>query len=388
MLSETGGLAMTAHLDSLAVKLGITRLANLTGLDRIGYPVVAAIRPKSLSLTVSMGKGATLEQAQTAAIMEAAELYFSERPPGDTITASFGELGEGRAIDPKQFEPMCASETLHAMPLEWVKGKCLLLGVDLWVPWQAVSMDLSIHLEATPRVLRHGSTGLAASFDLIGASLHGLCEVIERDSHNTWNGLSDTARLQTLVDVRASSNADLASLLDRIHDAGLHLFLWDMTGQGSLPCYLAELVDFASDAPTAFAQGVAAHMRTSTAIDKAIAEALQVRLTYISGSRDDLDWTDYGSRYDAVVASRKWLSTLPLQYRKASHDHNITNPDVKSAFNEICQRLEHRGISQVVVVPLSPPDHNLCAVKIIVPGLKDTPEANFFENLRRQNDDG
>ncbi len=47
----------------LLKEMGITRLANLTGLDRIGIPVISAVRPNSRSVSISPGKGASLEAA-------------------------------------------------------------------------------------------------------------------------------------------------------------------------------------------------------------------------------------------------------------------------------------------------------------------------------------
>jgi YcaO-like protein with predicted kinase domain len=44
--------------------MGITRLADLTGLDRIGVPVFAAIRPNSRSVATSQGKGLTKDAAR------------------------------------------------------------------------------------------------------------------------------------------------------------------------------------------------------------------------------------------------------------------------------------------------------------------------------------
>ena len=51
------------QIASLAPQVGVTRLANITGLDRIGIPVTLAIRPGSMTLTTSSGKGLTLEAA-------------------------------------------------------------------------------------------------------------------------------------------------------------------------------------------------------------------------------------------------------------------------------------------------------------------------------------
>ena len=48
--------------------MGITRLADVTGLDNIGIPVFQAIRPNARSLSVSQGKGVSLEAAQASAL--------------------------------------------------------------------------------------------------------------------------------------------------------------------------------------------------------------------------------------------------------------------------------------------------------------------------------
>src|SRR5580700_8911003 len=59
-------------------RMGITRLGNITGLDRIGIPVAIAVRPNSRSVSVSQGKGLDLTQAKASALMEAAEGFHAE----------------------------------------------------------------------------------------------------------------------------------------------------------------------------------------------------------------------------------------------------------------------------------------------------------------------
>jgi ribosomal protein S12 methylthiotransferase accessory factor YcaO len=76
----------------LMSRFGITRLANVTGLDRIGLPVVAAYRPNSRSLAVAQGKGVTLEAAKASALMEAIELYHAERVNIPAIYGRFSDL--------------------------------------------------------------------------------------------------------------------------------------------------------------------------------------------------------------------------------------------------------------------------------------------------------
>src|SRR5215472_8222046 len=58
--------------------MGITRIANITGLDRVGVHVVQAVRPNSRTLAVSQGKGADLAAAKASAVMESIEAYHSD----------------------------------------------------------------------------------------------------------------------------------------------------------------------------------------------------------------------------------------------------------------------------------------------------------------------
>ena len=60
-------------------EVGITRLAEITGLDIVGWPVWAAVRPNASTLAVCQGKGASVEAAQASAVMEAVEISVAER---------------------------------------------------------------------------------------------------------------------------------------------------------------------------------------------------------------------------------------------------------------------------------------------------------------------
>jgi YcaO-like protein with predicted kinase domain len=51
------------RLKPLLPEFGITRIADVTGLDTIGIPVMTVVRPVARSLSVSQGKGVTKELA-------------------------------------------------------------------------------------------------------------------------------------------------------------------------------------------------------------------------------------------------------------------------------------------------------------------------------------
>ena len=110
-------------------QFGITRLANVTGLDRIGIPVWMCIRPNGRSLSVSQGKGVTAELAQASAVMESIELYHAEhvgpragrivpggaaasRGPGSPTTCS--QVPAGRPTRPRAHSPGSAARISRA----------------------------------------------------------------------------------------------------------------------------------------------------------------------------------------------------------------------------------------------------------------------------------
>jgi YcaO-like protein with predicted kinase domain len=59
--------------------MGITRVADVTGLDCIGIPVAFCCRPNSRALAVSQGKGLDLAAAKASAIMDSVEGFHAER---------------------------------------------------------------------------------------------------------------------------------------------------------------------------------------------------------------------------------------------------------------------------------------------------------------------
>src|SRR5258708_7120677 len=69
-IREVAARETLARLRPLLAGFGITRLANITGLDTIGIPVWTVVRPLGLSLSVSQGKGITHELATVSGIME------------------------------------------------------------------------------------------------------------------------------------------------------------------------------------------------------------------------------------------------------------------------------------------------------------------------------
>jgi len=80
---------------------GITRVADITNLDRIGIPVFSSIRPMADrgAISVYNGKGATPTEAKVSAMMEGLERYSAELRDRVLKIDCFSHL-EG-ALDPQ-----------------------------------------------------------------------------------------------------------------------------------------------------------------------------------------------------------------------------------------------------------------------------------------------
>ena len=98
-----------ARITPLAWKqFGITRVANITGLDNIGIPVYVSVRPNSKSLSVSQGKGVSDDLAKISAMMESIETWHAENiePNKIILTGSYG-LASGNNYDEALCHSLC-----------------------------------------------------------------------------------------------------------------------------------------------------------------------------------------------------------------------------------------------------------------------------------------
>src|SRR3954471_5076631 len=113
----------------LAPVMGISRVANVTGLDSLGIPVVMVCRPNSRSLAVSQGKGVDLLSARVSGLMESAELYHAETAVIPLRLAAYEELRyQFRTVDVDQLPRRSNSRFHRNLRLPWCEGHDLLTG--------------------------------------------------------------------------------------------------------------------------------------------------------------------------------------------------------------------------------------------------------------------
>jgi YcaO-like protein with predicted kinase domain len=350
--------------------LGITRVADVTGLDRIGIPVAMCVRPNARSLSVSQGKGVSRDLARSSAIMESIELYHAEhvRPP--EIVASYEDIRRRyRTVDPQRLKPSTRWAAYKpSRKIAWIKGTDLASGEAIFVPHSILSFD-STGADPDVGLLWTDSNGLASGNDWWEAICHGLFEVIERDCEWRWRRLSRAERQRRLLDNETIESPLLRSLLDRCLKADIEPRIWDMTSDLGLPAYHCIIWEAQGWRPLGPYFGAGCHVSKEVAFSRALTEAAQSRLTYIVGSRDDLFPHSYDARrahwtseardpLPSGILDFRERQALPLMATFEDDVHDVVNRVVDSRF------------PHVIVVDLTRPDFNIPVVRVVVPGLR------------------
>jgi ribosomal protein S12 methylthiotransferase accessory factor len=353
---------------------GITRVATLTGLDRIGIPVVAVVRPNSRSYSVAQGKGITLEAAKASGVMESLENFHAEEVSLPLRLGSFSELRRQFGLVDVAGLPRLATSIFHEhLPILWAHGAVdLVSGESVLVPHEIVHLDFRVpHAQGSGCFLR-SSNGLASGNHLYEALVHGLCELIERDANTLWQVSGEEAQRARRIDLETVDDPACRDLLARFADARVDVIAWDTTTEIGVPSVLCDVVDrdLEVQRPMPPVRGSGTHPCRRVALSRALTEAAQGRLTRISGSRDDLS----GKVFDDTSARRMIASAHSLieQRPLASFADmpDVEHGTVEDDLQWICGALRSAGFEQVIAVNLTRSDFGIPVVKVIVPNLE------------------
>lgn len=355
--------------------LGISRVTDVTRLDRLGLPVFASIRPRGQALCVHAGKGLGAAEARTGALMEALEFAVAEpqRSPWQGRSLRIGALLDdwdgafGLAdLAPRFGMPLPADRLLHTVRCEDVAG-----GTAAWLPAELVFMPYDD--PHGPVLFGWSSNGLASGNTLAEATLHGLLEVLERDAL-LMNLPCDRSAWITPGDYPAPFG-ELADAWLRI---GVTLVVRQVPNAFGLPCFQALLAEDSRDQPVDLAGGSGLHLDSGIAFTRAVCEAAQSRLSTIHGGRDDVS-TFYAHR-DADGGGRDASQSLAWQ-EAGDRSRQIAWRDlpglaiddrgVDALLSALLQRLRERGFAKVLRHRFDIALDGLQVVKIIVPGCQE-----------------
>lgn len=326
-------------------------------------PVWQAIRPWGRSLSVHQGKGLTAAAAQRGACMEAIECSHAEAwapPLREARWTALPAAERAAAID--DFAIRRGHAGVGGV-MAWAAAERI-GGGTVWVPAAVVSLDLT---GAGPSGVTRSSNGQGAGFDLDFASLKALGEVIERDAVGDWLATRS-------VFTRGADEIDLAGidfpwfrdLAARCERLGIAVRAYALPAVIAMPVIAVELHDASGEAAGhPHAVGTSAHPDAEAALQSALTEAIQARLTVIAGARDDLALTAATARPPTFGLAIATTTPPPLR---------LPAPPALD-FAGIVAALAAAGYDQVARLVLSPADCPVVTVKILVPGLGETGRA-------------
>jgi ribosomal protein S12 methylthiotransferase accessory factor len=362
----------------VADKIGVTRVADVTGLDRLGIPNYMTVRPRDLGPGISYynGKGTTSVDAYAGALMEAVERHGGEYCHYKRTLGSYRALKRRFVcVDPKdvivpQVAPYSADQ-----PMEWVTGYDVLNEQETLVPLNFVICPY--HSPEVPTLFCASSNGLASGNTLTEALCHALCEVIERDAESM-----SLARLQIaptlshlLHDcakghvrhkqpyVRLSTLPQRArTLVRKMEGAGLKVLVRDLTSTARIATFDCAVVGDGKDGFGVAHGGYGTHPDARVAVLRALTEAAQSRITCIQGGREDLP--------QVMRQKMEVPDSTSFEYEDSVNFNDV--PSVRNEYIDDDVRLmllglANSGLSQVIAFDMTHPDVGLPVVRVIVP---------------------
>jgi ribosomal protein S12 methylthiotransferase accessory factor len=357
---------------------GVTRVADITGLDRVGIPVVLAIRPSSAWLAVDAGKGTSAPAARVSALMESIERHSAQMWRPEPFVACHADLVRGGSVPPWQSLPFAGASAAHPEAEErWVRGWDLAGGRPLDLPFCMVGYDAGRSHGTDAVGFQPGSNGLAAASDLAEAACGALYELVERDAIACWEARTAGRAPGPRVALGTVPYALPCELAERFRQAGVEPLVFDCTSDLGVPVFAASLVDLRRPGAP-LAGGYGCHLDPEVALTRALTEAAQSRAVDIAGSRDDLPAVAL-RRLGACLDPARSRALLDLPEVPGAGAHrDAATPTFGGDIEVLIGRLGEAGLKHVAVYDLTAESLRIPAVRVAVPGLEGYPHSAAY----------
>jgi YcaO-like protein with predicted kinase domain len=360
-----------ARISPLRPSFGITRVANLTGLDRIGIPVIMVCRPNARSTAVFHGKGIDLVAAKASGLMEAIETWHAEHVRLPIRFASYAELGKEVKTAEVDLLPRIPDSRFDAdAPMLWVEGRNLIDTQSVWVPFEMVHAHWTIGGPPVSGCFSASTNGLASGNHILEATSHALCELIERDATALWRQYPAADQDRRRLDLATVDDAECLAVLGLFDRGQIDVAVWDVTTDVGVPAFQCFIADRTGEMGHV-GVGAGCHPTRRIALRRATTEAAQVRTTYIVGSREDIRHSDYHSATLAAKSERARAMMRPVaRPRDFTSVESFDFDSLEAEVAWIVERLESAGIRQAIAVDLTRSEFGIPVVRVIAPGLE------------------
>jgi len=306
--------------------------------------------------------------------MESIETYHAEHIEKPLRRGSYDEMARRlNLIDCDLLPKLEKSLFTPNHRILWIEGHDINNNSDVWVPYELVHCDFTYPFPDGSGCFPLTSNGLASGGHLFEAISHGICEVVERDAVTLWKQLPLGEQHERRVDLQSIDDPDCCELMGRYDSAGIAVAIWELTSDIGLPVFLCTIIDRTPKhfATLYSASGMGCHPSRRIAMTRALTEAAQSRLTYISGARDDITQQRYqfSLRSDVNALLKEHLASSEGTRRFRDVPSFETDSLVEDVAVET-EQLASAGFNQVVVIDLSREEFRIPVVRVIIPGLE------------------
>ena len=353
---------------------GITRITEITHLDRVGLPVFSAIRPTSQDGSISIygGKGISTEHAKASAMMEGFERYSAERQDDKTIIGTISEIENvGNVINPKSLNLPSEFEKkdISSINFEWSLTHDLISDEDYYVTSNAIFHPYVLDDNTCETLFKSNTNGLASGNSKEEAILHGMFEVIERDA---WSIFELTHKNSKQINLDTIESDVINDSLLKFSENEINIKLMDLTADINIPTIAASADDTLLKDAGLLTLGIGTHLDPEVAILRALTEVAQSRATQIHGAREDTVRADFART--AGYERMKRINKHYFQQDEVQIDLNdIKNKSTDSITKDIdivLDELKTNKIEHVLYYDLTRPELEINVVRVIIPTME------------------
>jgi ribosomal protein S12 methylthiotransferase accessory factor len=353
---------------------GITRITEITHLDRIGLPVFSAIRPTSQDGAISIygGKGISSEHAKASAMMEGFERYSAEKQDENLVTGTVSKISsKGNTIDieslnlPKDFK----KENIELLNLEWNICHDLISGDDYYIPSNAIYHPYVLEDNSCQSLFKSNTNGLASGNSLEEAILHGMFEVIERDA---WSIFELTHKNYKQIDLDSIESETINDALSKFSENDIKIKLMDFTADVNIPTIAASADDTLLKDAGLLTLGIGTHLDPEVAVLRALTEVAQSRATQIHGAREDTVRADFArtAGYERMKRINKYYFQEEDEKIRLSDIENRSTDSITKDIDIVLEELKSNEIEHMLYYDLTRPELNVNVVRVIIPTME------------------
>lgn len=351
-------------------RAGVTRIAEITHLDRLGIPVYSAIRPGAAEGAVSIyaGKGATKSQAKASAMMEAFERYSAEINEENTFQFESGTYSEmENAVNPKALILPTSLYEDDKTQLDWVKTMELTEEKEYLIPANAIYHPY-MPLNGSA-LFKSNTNGLASGNRIEEAVYHGITEVVERDA---WSIFEAKKEPKSEVDCETIENPMIKDMLSKFTQAEVDVRLLELTADVEITTIAAVSDDTVLKDPALLSLGVGTHLNPEVAVIRALTEVAQSRATQIHGTREDTNRAVFMRKagYDRMKRINKHWFNDSHKLMDISQIKDRSKTNFKQDIETCMDLLRKNGFKKIYYVDLTRNEVEIPVARVIIPGME------------------